>query len=139
MVLEGREATVTDLARIVGLGIVVSVLLTFLRKEMSSIGAQVSIAFVVIALLFLIEPLQQVMDTFVTLSERAQVRGVYMALVLKAVGIAYIASIGAELSRDAGESAIGSAVELAGKVFIFLLAVPVIAAILDALVGLLPG
>lgn len=129
----------TDVTRIVGLGIVVSVLLTLLRKEMPPMAVQVAMAFVVVALLFLVEPLRQAVDTFLHLAAEARVRTIYVEVVLKAIGIAYIASIGSELSRDAGEGAIASVVELAGKVFILLLAVPVIAAILDALIRLMPG
>lgn len=129
----------TELARIVGLGVVVSLLLTFLRKEVAPLGAQVAIAFVVIALLYLIEPLRQAIDTFMDLAHQAHVRTVYMTLILKAIGIAYITSIGAELSRDAGEGAIASVVEMAGKISILLLAVPVIAAILEAIVTILPS
>ncbi len=125
--------------RVVGLGIVVSVLLTVIRKDIPPIGAQVAAAFVVTALLMLMEPLAGVVRAFAELASGAGVRTVYLALVLKAVAIAFITSVGAELSRDAGEAAIGSVVELTGKVFILLLAVPVIAAILDALVSLLPG
>src|SRR5690554_3259978 len=125
--------------RVVGLGIVVSVLLTVIRKDVPPIGAQVAAAFVVTALLMLMEPLGGVVRAFAELASGAGVRTVYLALVLKAVAIAFITSVGAELSRDAGEAAIGSVVELTGKVFILLLAVPVIAAILDALVSLLPG
>lgn len=129
----------SEVARVVGLGIVVSVLLTLLRKEIPPLGVQVAAAFVGAALLMLMEPLGSVVRAFGELAAGAQIRTVYLALVMKAVAIAFVTSIGAELSRDAGEGAIGSIVELTGKVFILLLGVPVIAAILDALVGLLPG
>src|SRR5690606_10018161 len=122
-----------------GLAIAVSVMLAFLRKEMPPIGAQVAMAFVVVALLYLMRPLVEMVDVFVELAGNANVRPVYLIVVLKAVGIAYITSIGAELSRSAGEGAIGAIVELAGKVFILSLAVPVVAALLDVLVRLLPG
>lgn len=128
-----------DVVRIVALGLVVSALLVFLRREQPAFGAQVAIVFVVIALAALLGPLRQVVLAFVELAREAEVRGVYLDLVLRAVAIAYIASLGAQLSRDAGEEAIGDVVELAGKVSILMLAVPVIAAILNALVGLLPG
>lgn len=129
----------SELTRIVGLGIVVSLLLTFLRKEVAPVGAQVAVAFVVIVLIYLIEPLRQALGTFVELADQARVRPLYLALIMKAIGIAYISSIGAELSRDAGEGAIAAIVELAGKIYILVLAVPVIAAILEALVTLLPS
>lgn len=129
----------TDIVRIVGIAIVVSVLLSILRKDAAPIGAQLAIAFVVLVLLFLMEPLGRVIRSFGDLAQGAGVRSVYLALVLKAVAIAFITSLGAELAKDAGENSVGATVEMTGKVFILLLAVPVITALLDALAALLPG
>lgn len=128
-----------ELAGIVAVAVALSAFLVHLRREMASIGTQVALAFVVVALTTLLGPLRQVIDAFWELARGAQVRPLYVSVVLKAVGIAYLASIGAELSRDAGEDAVAAVVELAGKVSILLLALPVVAAILDVLVRLLPG
>lgn len=128
-----------ELLRIAGIGLVTSVLLVFLRREAPPIGVQAAMAFAVLALLLLTRPLGDVFEAFRQLAEGAQVRPVYLHLVLRAIGIAYLTAIGASLCRDAGEEAIGAVVELAGKVFILLLALPVIAAILDALLRLLPA
>jgi Stage III sporulation protein AC/AD protein family. len=127
------------IAGIVTVAVALSLFLAYLRREMAPIGAQVALAFVIVALVALLDPLRQVIDAFWELAHGAQVRPAYVSLVLKAVGVAYLTSIGAELARDAGEEAIGAVVELAGKVAILLLALPVVAAILDVLVRLLPG
>jgi len=130
---------VDELLRIVGSGLVASVILAFLRREAPSIGVQAAMAFVVLVLLVLLRPLADVLEVFRRLAEGAGVRPVYLALVLRAIGIAYLTSIGASLCRDAGEEAVAAVVELAGKGFILLLSVPVVAAVLEALIRLLPG
>jgi len=128
-----------EIAGVVAAAVAISVFLVFLRREMASIGAQVALAFVIVALLTLLEPLRRLIDAFWELSRGAGVRPLYISVVLKAIGIAYITSIGAALCKDAGEDAVGAVVELAGKVSILILALPVVAAILDVLVRLLPG
>ena len=50
-----------------------------------------------------------------------------LTAVLKAVGIAIIAQLCAGVCRDAGESAMGSAVELAGRAAILTVALPLLA------------
>lgn len=127
------------LAGVVAVAVAFSAFLVHLRREMASIGAQAALAFVIVALVTLLGPLRELVDAFWELARGAEVRPVYVSVVLKAVGIAYIASIGAELSRDAGEDAVGAVVELAGKISILLLALPVVASILDVLVRLLPS
>ncbi|HBF15036.1 MAG TPA: hypothetical protein DDW30_05030 [Clostridiales bacterium] len=65
-----------------------------------------------------------------TLTEAAGVPG-YAEFLLKALGIAVLTQCCAELCRESGESGVASGVELAGKVEILLLALPLIAEILS--------
>lgn len=62
-----------------------------------------------------------------------------METILKIIGIAYIAELGANLTKEAGLSAVAKNIELAGKVFIILLAVPIITAVVEAILNFLPS
>ena len=62
-----------------------------------------------------------------------------LKLVFKVLGIAYVAQFAAEACRDAGESAIASKVELAGRVMIVAAALPALLAVLELLRSLLEG
>lgn len=128
----------TELARVVGVGIVLTVLLAFLRERYPSIAVQLMIAFVVGVFLLLIPSLSRVVGVFADLGRRAQVNIAYVDTVLRVIGVAYVASFGAQVCKDAKEEALGSVIELAGKVIIALLALPVLTGILDTLLRLLP-
>jgi stage III sporulation protein AD len=69
---------------------------------------------------------------------RAQLNMVFLSALLKIIGIAYIAEFGTQVCRDAGENALAFKVELAGKVMILILAVPIISTIVDTVERLLP-
>ena len=58
-------------------------------------------------------------------------------MILKGLAVAYITDFTAQLCRDAGEASIGSKVELAGKIIIFYLAMPILTAILELIKTLL--
>lgn len=60
-------------------------------------------------------------------------------ILLKVLAVAYIADFVAQVCKDAGEEAIGSKVELAGKIIIFYIAVPVMMSVLETLTKLLRG
>lgn len=62
-----------------------------------------------------------------------------METILKIIGISYIAELGASISKDAGLQSVASYIELAGKIFILLLAVPIITAVIEAILGFLPA
>ena len=61
----------------------------------------------------------------------------FFPVLLKVLVIAYITDITAQLARDAGEGAIAAKTELAGKILIFYISVPILAAILDLLNSIL--
>ncbi len=58
--------------------------------------------------------------------------GVYFSTALKALGIAYISGFASDTCRDAGLLSLGNAAETVGKIMIFILSVPLAAAILEA-------
>lgn len=124
-------------ARVVGGALVSVVLLVFLRERYPALAVQLMIAFVVTVFLLLIPVLRTVVGVFVDLGNRAQLNTVYLDTVLRVIGVAYVASFGAQLCKDAKEEALAVTIELAGKVIIALLALPVLMAILDGLLRLL--
>jgi len=129
---------VEDLGRIVGAGLVVTILLAFLRERYPALAVQLMMAFVAGVLLLLMPALGRVLGVFADLGRRAQVHGAYLDIALRVIGVAYLTAFGAQICRDAKEEALASVIELAGKVVILLLALPVVMGILDALLRLLP-
>lgn len=73
------------------------------------------------------------------LAENANIHIVYLQTILKIIGIAYIAEFGAQIAKDAGQGAIASKIELAGKIFILVLAIPIIKAVIEMIIALLPS
>ncbi|MFZ5641387.1 MAG: stage III sporulation protein AD, partial [Bacillota bacterium] len=62
----------------------------------------------------------------------------YMETVMKIIGIAYIAEFGAQICRDAGEGAVAGEIEFAAKVIVMVLAIPIIVAVFDTLLKIMP-
>ena len=60
-----------------------------------------------------------------------------LKLVFKVLGIAYVIQFAAEACKDAGESAIASKVEMAGRVLIVITAFPALSAVMGLLASLL--
>ena len=57
--------------------------------------------------------------------------GGYIRLMLKMMGITYVAQFAAEICKDAGYGAVGSQIELFGKVSILFVSMPVLLALLQ--------
>lgn len=62
----------------------------------------------------------------------------YLSILLKIVGITYLSEFASALCRDAGFSAVGGQVELAGKLTIMALSLPILLALVEVIEGFLP-
>ena len=72
------------------------------------------------------------------LSENANLNERYMVIILKILGIAYIAQFGMEMCKDAGENAIASKIEIAGKALIMTVSIPIITGVAEIITKVLP-
>lgn len=125
------------IAQVVGIALVASVLLVLLRQARPEWALLLSIVTAVAVFLLLVDDIAAIIRVLQEVADRADLDARYTATLLKIVGVAYLAEFGAQLCRDAGESALAAKVELAGKVVILLLAVPILMAVLELLTGFL--
>jgi len=126
-----------EIVQVVGLAIVSVVLLLVIRQQRPEIAVLLALV-VGLAVFFLVaQRLVAILDFLRDLASRARVDSLYLNTILKIVGIAYIAEIGAQVCRDAEDTTIASKVELAGKVLILVLAMPIVMAILETILRIL--
>ncbi|CEP66053.1 Stage III sporulation protein AD [Moorella glycerini] len=128
-----------EIFQIVGLALTATLIIVLVRQARGGDTALI-ISLVVGATIFLLllDRIGTVVKVLVDLSERAGINQFYLNTILKIIGIAYVAEFGSQVCRDAGENAIASKVELAAKVLIMVLAIPIIVAILESIIRLLP-
>jgi stage III sporulation protein AD len=127
-----------DILQIVGLGIIASIIIVVLKAQRPEIAIQVSIITGIVIFILIINKLAAVLALLSSFSAKANIDMTYMGLLLKIIGIAYISEFGAEICKDAGEAAIASKIELAGKVIVMVLAVPIVTSLLDLIIKIMP-
>lgn len=126
-----------EIAQVVGLAIIVTIIGTVLKQIKPEIAIQLSILAGIIIFILVMDKIRLIVDLLQKLSEQANVSSYYLFIVLKIVGVAYLAEFGCQICKDAGENALASKVEIAGKVFVIVLAIPIIVAIMESLMKLL--
>jgi stage III sporulation protein AD len=127
-----------EIMQIIGLGIVVTILILVIKQQRPELAVQLSLGLSVIIFLLVVGKISLILDLFRELADKANINQLYLNTVLKIIGIAYVSEFGAQVCRDAGEGAIAGKIEFAGKILIMVLAVPIIAVVLDTIVKLLP-
>lgn len=124
--------------QIVGLGLVGAVLALVLKQYKPELALPLSLVVGLIIFTFMLKKIIVIIQTLEKLARQAEVDQIYLTTILKAIAIAYIAEFGAQICRDAGEKIIASKIEFAGKVMIMILGLPIMMAILESILQLLP-
>ncbi|MCL2399238.1 MAG: stage III sporulation protein AD [Defluviitaleaceae bacterium] len=124
--------------QVVAVGVLSAVLALTVKKQSPEIALMITIAASVLILFMLMPLLIGAVGVIQNLGGQLDTGIPYVSLVLQILGIAYIAELGAQVCSDAGESAIASKIELAGKIMIMAVAAPVLLDVLHMIVGIMP-
>jgi stage III sporulation protein AD len=120
-----------------GVALLIGFLVILLKEHKPLFALVLSLAAGVLLLTVLLDKLELVMQMMRRIAERADVQPAFIGTLLKIIGIAYIAEFAAQTLRDAGQESIAAKVELAGKLFILVMALPILQMILDTILKLL--
>ncbi|MDM5235898.1 stage III sporulation protein AD [Bacillus cereus] len=124
--------------QIVGLGLVATFLAAILNQHKSSITSLFIVFVGSVMFLLLIDQIHSILQMIERVASEAKVSNVYVETLLKIIGIAYIAEFGAQITKDAGQGAIASKIELAGKILILVMAIPILTVVIETILGFLP-
>ncbi len=119
-------------------GIVVVLCALLLKNEKAEYAVFISMSGCLMIFLFGISKLEVILTEIGRLEGYLGAGSEYLPILLRIVGITYLAEFAADLCRDAGFSAVAGQVELAGKLTIMAVSLPVIIGLLEALEGFLP-
>ena len=115
-------------------GVILASVMKTVNKE---ITIYIILATVIILFLSIIDKLWEAFRFLEGIYDNVTYGRSFFPVIIKVLAVAYITDFTAQLCRDSGENATGSKVELAGKVMIFYLSMPVLSAILELISSLL--
>ena len=82
-------------------------------------------------LAFIFDELKSVISLINSLILNSSIDSSYIKIILKVIGISYLVEFGKDICKDAGESAIANKIEMAGKVIVVSVSIPVIASLIE--------
>ncbi|MBM7097291.1 MULTISPECIES: stage III sporulation protein AD [Alteribacter] len=128
-----------EIIQIVGLGLIATFLALVVKEQKPVFAFLLTVFAGVVIFIFLVGKISTIIGMLEELADNANINLVYVQTILKIIGIAYIAEFGAQIAKDAGQGAVASKIELAGKVLIMIMAIPIISVIIETVIGLLPS
>jgi stage III sporulation protein AD len=126
-----------EIIKIVSFAFIALFITLIFKNGREDIALQVSIAAGILIFIFVVPKLTMVLNFLQSLSNKANINFVYLNTVFKILGIAYLASFCSEICRDAGQGSIASKVEFAGKILILALGIPILMAVLQAIIKIM--
>lgn len=120
-----------NIFKIVGFGIISVSLIIILKNQKPEMALMCVVTASIIMLLFIVDELTSVIELLNRLIENSSININFLKIILKVVGISYIVEFGKNICNDAGESSIANKIEIAGKVIIISLSIPIITSLLE--------
>ena len=127
-----------NILAIVGLAILTAVLATLMRRYHKEYAMLLSVLGGGLILFMIFQNFTPALSSITDMLSSG-VSGEYTIILIKTLGTCFLAQFAADACRDAGESSLASKVELAGKVAVILMALPLFEAIANTAVTLIGG
>lgn len=123
--------------RLCGFGLLAAVLCAVVRHLKPESAVFVSVGAGLMILVFAAKALAPSVSALGELADAAGISGEFAEVLLKALAISYITTLSADVARDSGESALGAKLELAGRVSIAALSLPVFTSLAGLIINLI--
>ncbi len=126
-----------DILKIAVLGIAGVLTALVLKREKEEYSLFISITVCICIFVYLLTKVETILNFTERMENLIAVDSRYIALVIKMVGITYVAEFAINICRDAGYSAIGNQIEIFAKMSILVVSLPVLTAFLETIGSLL--
>lgn len=122
--------------KIVMIGLMAVLLALSLKQERTGFAMLVILAASILILGLATTKMQGVLQVVQKLEDVFQEDAVYVQILLKMLGITYIAEFGSGLCRDAGYGAVGGQIEFYGKLMLLAVSMPIIENLVEVITGI---
>ena len=128
-----------DILKIIGFIFIALFLYLLFKDKRGDLAILVLLCSGVMVFIYSIGQINEIITFLKSIAEKAGIDGLYLGVILKIIGIAYLASFCSEICKDAGAGTLASKVEFSGKLFILILAIPILMAVLYSILEILYG
>lgn len=120
-----------EIFKIVGVGVIGAVIAGFLKTAKSEFSVFAVLATGMIILIMLINSMADVVEAFYDIVNKSGIPDKLFEGILKIIGVGYLTEYSAGICEDYGTSGIAKKLQLAGKIVIFLMALPILTNLID--------
>ena len=127
-----------DIVKIIGVGLLALIIIIILKQYKPEFTVYVSIIAGAIILFMVIGKIQAIINLLSNLTSKSGTGSQFLKILLKITGIAILTEFAVSICKDSGETAIASKIDLGGKIIIISISIPIITALLELVINILP-
>ena len=127
-----------EIIKIVGTGLISLVIILILRQYKPEYAIYVSLIAGILILTLSLGELTGIINLLKDISSKANINTKFLSLLLKITGISFLTEFAVSISKDSGETAIANKIDLGGKVLIIVISIPIITALLETVLKIIP-
>ena len=119
------------------IGVCGVLLAVFLKQQKNEYALYISMGAAVLILLLAVNRLGIVMESIEKIQSVIKIDSSYVKVLVKMIGITYVAEFASGLCKDAGYVSVGAQIEMFGKFSIMAVSMPVLLALIETVEGFL--
>lgn len=127
-----------EIIKIVGVGLVSLIIIIILKQYKPEYAIYASIISGVIILMLVMDKLTNIIHLLTNLQNQANINNQFLVILLKITGIAFLTEYASSICKDAGETAVATKIDIGGKVIIIAISIPIIQALLELIIKIMP-
>ena len=127
-----------DIIKIIGVGLIGLIIIIIMKQYKPDFVIYVSLIVGTIILFMIMDKLIGIIEILTNLSNKASINSEFLVIFLKITGIAFLTEFAVSICNDSGETAIANKIDLGGKIIIIAISIPIISALLELIIKILP-
>ncbi|MGL5755051.1 MAG: stage III sporulation protein AD [Paraclostridium sp.] len=124
--------------KLVGLALVSTILCLIIKKDRPEMAMFIGILTGIMILLSVTYQFNFIIESINELASKANIPTMYISLIIKLIGIAYLMEFAIQICKDCGEGNIAAKLEFGGKIIVMTMSFPILISIIDMILNIIP-
>lgn len=127
-----------EVIKLIGVALLSVVLCLIIKKDRPEIAVFVGVVAGIVILMAVVPKLNFIITGIQDLANKANIPSMYISLIIKLIGIAYLMEFAIQICKDCGEGNIASKLEFGGKIIIMTMSFPILLSIIEVILDIIP-
>ena len=127
-----------EIIKIIGIALIALIIIIMLKQYRPEYAIFISILTGILILFLVMDRLTGIINLIESIQDKFSINTLFIALLIKITGIAFLSEFAISVCKDSGEAAIASKIEIGSKIIIISMSVPIISSLLEIILKILP-